>query len=223
MGELVSFTSAIGRVRNKNDILLGWEKEQNQNIGFCSPSPIRDDKENAVYAGGEFHSLTCASSGSGKTVGLISKLLRCPSSAIVLDVKGEISAVTARYRREVMGHKIVYLEPTGSMRGFEGRAATFNPLDILDVTGTDKEDFIADIVNILIDRILKGSRDAYWDDNAEIFYRGLLFEILSMQPKHKHNLVELWNSVYSSTYDLAVRLDNINDKQEKCNFSLERR
>jgi len=65
-----------------------------------------------LYYPGENHCLTVGAAGSGKgTSVVVPNLLLNPESMVVTDVKGELHAMTAQYRREVMGHDIVVINP----------------------------------------------------------------------------------------------------------------
>lgn len=51
---------------------------------------------------------------SGKGLSITSNLLQWQGSAIVVDIKGEISAATAGYRQDVLGQEVFILNPSGS-------------------------------------------------------------------------------------------------------------
>lgn len=98
------------------------------------------------------------------------------SSLITIDPKGENAAITARYRRDQVGHTVHILNPWsvhGSLfqdYGF-GRA-TFNPLDVLD----PKDPNIVGIANSLAVTIChQGSvNDSFWQDNATAMLAGIM-------------------------------------------------
>ena len=59
------------------------------------------------------HTSVFAPAGAGKSTGLVIPfLLRCPDSAVVIDLKGELALATAEARWR-MGHEIVVLDPYG--------------------------------------------------------------------------------------------------------------
>ena len=65
-----------------------------------------------LYYNGETHLLTVAPPGAGKGVcQVVPNLLTYRGSTVVADPKGELYSVTARYRREKLGHRIVVLAP----------------------------------------------------------------------------------------------------------------
>lgn len=88
-----------------------------------------------VFSAPKGHTLILAPTRTGKgTRIIIPTLLRCASSMVVIDPKGENAAVTAR-ARQAWGHHVVILNPWGALeddlkeRGFA--AAAFNPLDVI--------------------------------------------------------------------------------------------
>jgi len=65
-----------------------------------------------LYYRGENHVLTIGPAGSGKgTCVVVPNLLLNPESMVVTDLKGELYAMTGRYRRDVLGHDVVVLNP----------------------------------------------------------------------------------------------------------------
>ncbi len=85
----------------------------------------------------ENHTLIVAPTRTGKgTRVIVPTLLLYQSSLITLDPKGENAAITARYRRDQLGHKVHIVNPWGSHAAlFESLGfgpATINPLDVMD-------------------------------------------------------------------------------------------
>jgi type IV secretion system protein VirD4 len=85
---------------------------------------------------GPSHLLTIAPNRTGKGVGVVIPNLLSnpgyPGSIVVTDIKGELAAVTARYRQEVLGHKVYIINPwRDKMRdalGIDLGDSPFNPL-----------------------------------------------------------------------------------------------
>lgn len=130
-----------------------------------------------VLSSPESHTLVVAPSRTGKgTRVILPTLLLYKSSLITIDPKGENAAITARYRRDQLGHTVHILNPWsvhGSLfqdYGF-GRA-TFNPLDVLD----PKDPNIVGIANSLAVTIChQGSvNDSFWQDNATAMLAGIM-------------------------------------------------
>lgn len=94
--------------------------------GFVLAKTALPKRKGDYIVSGKFpHCLLVAPTGSGKGVGfVIPNLLSYKGSAVVLDVKGENYAKTARFR-EKMGQKIYRFSP----RDFDQPSFRYNPLD----------------------------------------------------------------------------------------------
>lgn len=129
------------------------------------------------YAG---HVLTCAPTGAGKGIGaVIPNLLDYPGSAVVLDLKGENYAVTARARRE-RGQRVCLVDPFG-VTGHPSHA--FNWLDRLDVRSPDCVAEAAALADCLV--ILDRSEgSSHFDETAKHFLQGLLLHVAGLKDKN---------------------------------------
>ena len=99
-----------------------------------------------VYYEGNESLITFGGPGTGKSQGqVITNLLTCPGSAIVLDVKGELWEATAGYRQAKFG-PVYRFAPTDP----SGRSHRFNPFDFIstnpDVAANDCEVFSYQII-----------------------------------------------------------------------------
>lgn len=128
------------------------------------------------------HVITFAPTGSGKGTGLvIPTLLEYPGSALVLDVKGENYAVTARQRR-AMGQAVFLLDPYG----VTGDATHgFNWLDRVDL---DSEDCLADAMQLADACVIPSDKggDDHWDDTARDLIRGLVLHVAGLPADRRH-------------------------------------
>ncbi|ELP4839929.1 type IV secretory system conjugative DNA transfer family protein [Salmonella enterica] len=133
------------------------------------------------------HVVTVAPNGSGKGIGqVIPNLLEYPGSCLVLDVKGENAAVTARARRE-LGHNVYVVDPFG-VNGPE--TASFNVLDRLDVTNPDCVSESATLADSLV--IADGKGDAvHFDESAKILLQGLMLHVAGLDDPTRRNLGEV--------------------------------
>ena len=126
------------------------------------------------------HLLSIAPTRSGKGVShIIPNLLLYRGSTIVIDPKGENAWITAKYRREGMGHKTIILDPWGEVKrrygdlaGEQETVARFNPLSILDPASENYADDIASLADALI--INQNVKDPHWDDSARELVAGLM-------------------------------------------------
>jgi len=122
---------------------------------------------------GPEHVLCYAPTRSGKGVGLvIPTLLSWPHSAVVTDLKGELWALTAGWRKQHARNKVLRFEPASST-GCVG----FNPLDEIRV-GTEYE--VGDVQNLatlLVDPDGRGLND-HWQKTAQALLVGCILHVL---------------------------------------------
>lgn len=134
------------------------------------------------------HVVTVAPTGSGKGIGaVIPNLLDYPGSALVLDVKGENAAVTARARR-AMGQAVHVIDPF-AVQG--GSGAAFNVLDRLDPTHPDCVSESAILANALVIAEGKGGDSVHFDESAKNFLQGFMLHIAELDDVQRRNLGEL--------------------------------
>lgn len=150
----------------------------------------------------EGHLMTVAPTGAGKGAGhLIPALLTWTGPAVVLDVKGEAYAASARARRE-MGQDVVLLDPFGQFPN--ETADAFNPMDLLDPAQISfQEDCLA-----LAHRIgpARDVRDPFWDDSARQMVAGLAALVATDCPRALRNLAEISSLAHQSPKDMALTL-----------------
>lgn len=124
------------------------------------------------------HILTAAPTRSGKLVA--SSAIAClehKGSLFALDVKdGELALITAMYRRDVLGHKIILIDPWDLVASRLGISPSrFNVFDWLDPDG---DDFVEDSI-IIADTLVtdRGVRDPFWSDEARALVMGLILYV----------------------------------------------
>ncbi|HEP8040818.1 TPA: type IV secretory system conjugative DNA transfer family protein [Pseudomonas aeruginosa] len=133
------------------------------------------------------HVVTVAPTGSGKGIGaVIPNLLDYPGSALVLDVKGENAAVTARARR-ALGQAVYSVDPF-AVNGDGG--AAFNVLDRLDVWNPDCVSESAILADALVIAESKGDA-VHFDESAKNFLQGLMLHVAGLDDTERRNLGEL--------------------------------
>jgi type IV secretory pathway TraG/TraD family ATPase VirD4 len=130
-----------------------------------------------VVSAPESHALIVAPSRTGKGTSVIAPtLLLYKSSLITIDPKGENAAITARYRRDQLGHTVHIVNPWdvhGALfKSYGLDNATFNPLDVLD----PKDRNIVGIANTIAVTIChqRTVNDSFWQDNATAMLAGIL-------------------------------------------------
>ena len=126
------------------------------------------------------HLLTVAPTRSGKL--LAASMPRClehKGCLVALDVKdGELALIAARYRRDVLGHKAVIIDPWDLACSKLGmQPSRFNVLDWLD---PDSEDFVEDAMMVADSLITdRGGKDPFWSDEARALVMGLILYVAS--------------------------------------------
>jgi type IV secretion system protein VirD4 len=135
-----------------------------------------DPKDKAIHYlrhSGPEHVLCYAPTRSGKGVGLvIPTLLSWKESVVITDLKGELYALTAGWRREYANNKILRFEPAAGS-GCVG----FNPLEEIRL-GSEHE--VADAQNLallIVDPDGKGLQD-HWQKAAQPLLAGCILHLL---------------------------------------------
>ena len=135
----------------------------------------QDRKGNFFYLrhSGPEHVLTYAPTRSGKGVGLvIPTLLSWPESAVITDLKGELWALTAGWRKQHAGNKVLRFEPAAAKGG-----VLWNPLDEIRL-GTEQE--VGDVQNLatlIVDPDGRGL-ETHWQKTAFALLTGLILHAL---------------------------------------------
>lgn len=123
-----------------------------------------DDRHRTVVAGSR--------SGKGRSV-LIPELLTNAGSAIVIDPKGENTAITARYRAEVLKQKVFAIDPFRiTPPHCEPYRAQFNPMKTITMESLSAVEDAGLIADALI--VPSNSKDTHWDDTARAFIEGVM-------------------------------------------------
>ncbi len=131
------------------------------------------------------HVVTVAPTGAGKGIGaVIPHLLSYPGSSLVLDVKGENAAVTARARRE-LGHKVFIVDPFGVTGG---ESHSFNLLDRLDPTDPECVSESAVLADSLV--IADPQGQTHFDESARTLLQGLMLHVAGLD-EGQRNLPEV--------------------------------
>lgn len=141
-----------------------------------------------IYYPGETHLLTIAPPGAGKGTSIvIPNLLLYEGSVIVTDPKGELFAITARHRREKLGHKIIVLCPWADKLsrelGIPISDHGFNPLSIIQ-EGEDIKDEAELISSLLIPGgVNMKPDDEFWLEGGRSILTAFMLHLKSLEDK----------------------------------------
>jgi type IV secretion system protein VirD4 len=197
-------------------LLMGWGQEEvpSRPIGFSAgPRKCGAVPAKPVFSLDlESHIAVLGPTGSGKGVGsLMPTLLTYGGSIVMIDVKGEAVAVTAR-RRKQMGQHVVVIDPFGITAWKE--AGAFNPLDIQTYLGGPVEDLAMELPQLMRDDADKSSHASkeggFWDVKADGLVAGLLAHLLSAPAAETgRTLIALRDLLMAddATYAMAVLMD----------------
>jgi type IV secretion system protein VirD4 len=182
-------------------LILGRSIAASRGMGFAAQAHV-EAGELVTYSG-DGHLVTFAPTGTGKTSGpVITNALTHPGQLIVLDMKGEVFAATAKARR-AMGQDVCVVDlRDGSDSG------SLNPLDLAARCGTDPaatgRSFAAELIERGVDE-----RDRFWNDWSETMIGGATAWLLADCPPEERRLSSLFDlfTCDDVTYRLAVMLD----------------
>lgn len=131
---------------------------------------------------------------------------------IVLDVKGENAAVTARFRSEKLGQKVCILDPfqvtPPHCAPYRGR---FNPLAILDPASPTLIEDAGLIADALV--VPQSSKDSHWDETAKAFIEGVILYVACGELAEKERtLITVGELVAGKQGPLKVLLDEMEEE-----------
>lgn len=128
---------------------------------------------------GPEHVLCYAPTRSGKGVGLVvPTLLSWPHSCVVTDLKGELWAMTAGWRKEHAGNKVIRFEPA-SLTG----CAYWNPLDEIRLETEYEVGDVQNLATLIVDPDGKGL-ESHWQKTSQALLVGMILHVL-YKAKHE--------------------------------------
>jgi type IV secretion system protein VirD4 len=185
-------------------LLLGRSKSAARAIGFTA-GRVETPRAQSIRDCSDRPLLTIAPTGAGKGVSaLIPAALTWPGSLVVVDVKGELLAVTARARL-AMGQRVAALLPFGlpwpMPEGIE--RAGLNPLDMIDPQSDDASSQAQALASALVPRG-RLPDDPFWCDRAASIVAGLALWLRRYAPDEAQTLGQLRSIICRSHSDIKV-------------------
>lgn len=183
-------------------LIMGHTKPADHSIGFvparpAGSEPILDESDRPL--------LTIAPTGAGKGVSaLIPAALSWPGSLVVVDIKGEILAVTARARQD-MGQRVAAIVPFPLPwplpEGVE--KVGLNPLDIIDPASpyapTEAQAMAAALVSPTAPR-----EDPFWNERAKAVVAGLSLWLRRYAPEEAQTIMSLRSVICYGDSDMKA-------------------
>jgi type IV secretion system protein VirD4 len=186
-------------------LFLGWKGTTGRGVGFhalAGEAPVEEPDEPLVYKG-DGHLMTVAPTGAGKGVGvIIPNLLTYPGSVIAIDIKGELTQVTARRRRE-MGQRVVVLDPFGLVSDKNHPSDALNPFDLFKLPNADPESD-AEMLAAQFSVDHNFSTDRYWDDTGKGLAAGLIAHLATSGKADERNPNALRKMLYMDDLDYTI-------------------
>src|SRR5271167_1770773 len=157
------------------ELILGRRsKTPPRAIGFATRA--QPETAELITYSGDGHLITFAPTGTGKTSGpVICNALKHPGQLIVLDMKGEVFAATAKARR-AMGQEVCVVDLRDG-----GEEGSLNPLDLAARCGTDPAAVARSFAAEIIERG-GNERERFWNDWSEILIAGGAAWLLADRP-----------------------------------------
>lgn len=202
-------------MQSKTPIVLGYEQSSQASttplVGFM-PSQLltngtKNDENSLISYSGEAHLTTIASTGSGKTISVITPtLLTNPSSAVVFDPKGEQYFATAKQRLR-MGHEIIAVNPFGVPNIPNNHH--INPFDTFSLSNAQVEQDSQTIATFVGHQSSKNTNDPFWENTARGGLSGLIAHVAT-SPTLEKSLKSVYNLLFQDDviYGLAQLLDS---------------
>jgi type IV secretion system protein VirD4 len=120
-----------------------------------------------IYVYDYVHLAVFAKAGAGKGVSLIvTNLMSCRSSLVIIDIKGELWRITSEHRRRKLRHKVIRLDPLG-IAGPVAESMTMNPLDAIDENSDLFLDDCRELAGAFVVRTGKET-DPHWPESARL-------------------------------------------------------
>lgn len=139
--------------------------------------------------------LTCAGPGGGKSVSsVVPNLLSFPGSAVIVDPKGELATLTAAYRRDVLGQKVIVLDPGNTADVAADLRGTYNPFDELELHDPGITRAAQTIASGLVVPN-PHAKDPFWDQNAHDFIQSCILYMVRHYPPELRTLMKLRETV----------------------------
>ncbi len=122
---------------------------------------------------GPEHIFTYAPTRSGKGVGLvIPTLLTWKQSVVVTDLKGELWAITAGWRKKHAKQKVLLFDPAST-----SGSAAWNPLEDVRIGTENETGDIQNLTALIMDPDGKGMED-HWAETADSMLVGVILHVL---------------------------------------------
>lgn len=199
---------AFDPINNSGSIFLGVVNSP------MARFPVKGGREEVCAIGGtaiavpdDRHLITCAGnrSGKGRSV-IIPNLASYGGSVLVVDPKGDLARLTAWYRREILGQKVIVFDPFGVSGRRTGGRHVFNPITAITRNSRTRREDAALIADSIV-TTSPGSKDQHWDESAKQLLLILILHVaLSPEFEGRRDLVTVYELVHGPTSVMELGL-----------------
>lgn len=174
------------RWANLNDIKqMGLLSNEGVIVGAFEEKKLFKNKVHTLIHNGPEHILTYAPTRSGKGVGLIvPSLVNWKHSLVATDIKGELWAMTAGYRKNELHNKVLKFEPAVE------NSVKWNPLLEIRKGQPEEVSDAQSIALLIVDPMGKGLDD-HWVKTAYSLLTGCILYLINNEEKQKNGEVSL--------------------------------
>lgn len=205
LGAIVFVTLGVGALLNKKGVDIHKAVDQtSKNFGsaeFATTEYLKEqgfysevgallgkDEKNKFIRHNLVNRTIISSTGGGKSAAIIIPALLTENRPIIVhDVKGELWAVTAKYRAEVLKRNVVAIDPFGVLKdkGFIQdkpenicQEFTINPLDYVPEDERFRDRALTALGKSLVVPETQAGHSSHWEENAKLLLGGLIEYIL---------------------------------------------
>lgn len=203
-----NFGTASWATENDLRNMNAYNKENGISIGA-------DNKQKMLYLPLK-NKLTISPPEGGKTSSSsIPVLLTYDGPVFVFDIKGELWAVTARYRSQVLGRHVVVIDPFGVTRSVDfakGKPDAIlkdyhlNPFDWIPEDKKQRDRIMNSFAASFV--INEGGYATHFDENAKILIRGYIDYMMSLEPSQR-SLSMLYHLMSESAEEAQTTFDQM--------------
>ncbi len=181
-------------------VMIGRRVEDNSRLLYSGDGPL----------------ITVGPSRSYKGRGAIMPTaLSYSGSLFVVDPKAECASISSRYRRDVLGQKVVCLDGWG-IAGNEVAPECRGGFNAIGGLEDASDEDVVDAADIVRDGLVMPSddkKDTHWDEESGALIRGLIIHALTVEPPERQNLVTVRDYMRG---DLVAFLKSDVMKNERC-------
>jgi type IV secretion system protein VirD4 len=164
----------LPRRRSWLEVLRGQNNSSSRSSGVYVGAWVdKRGRQHYLRHSGPEHVLCYAPTRSGKGVGLIvPTLLSWGESAVITDLKGELWELTAGWRKQYAGNRVLRFEPAAA-----SGSAHWNPLDEIRLDSEFEVGDVQNLATLIVDPDGKGL-ESHWQKSAQALLVGLILHAL---------------------------------------------